>query len=85
VRVRIVKQPSGSVDGVDLSKFSQGNVYDMSTSLATLMLVSEWAESVTDEQPALVVPLDHPEIKRLVGEPPEPHTVQDRRRWPRSR
>jgi hypothetical protein len=80
VRVRITSQPSGLVDGVDLRQFVIGHVYDMSTSLATLLLVSQWAEPIADEEPALVVPLDSPYIERVLSSAGSPDTAHDRAR-----
>ena len=80
MRVRITSQPSGLVDGVDLRQFVIGHVYDMSTSLATLLLVSQWAEPIADEEPALVVPLDSPYIERVLSSAGSPDTAHDRAR-----
>src|SRR6188768_416035 len=75
VRIRIVKQPTGEVDGVELWRLIEGRTYDIDASLATLLIVSQWAEPVAGEAPALVVPIDHPAVKELL----------DRRSSPRDR
>jgi hypothetical protein len=75
VRVRIVKQPTGDVDGVELWRLIEGRVYDVHASLATLLIVSRWAEPVADERPALINSINHPPVKELF----------DRRAQPRDR
>ena len=65
MRVRILKQPTGTVDGIELWRLVEGRVYDVPASLATLLVVSQWAESIVEEWPALVVPLDHPVVELL--------------------
>jgi hypothetical protein len=58
MRVRIVSSMKGDIDGIDLTKFEIGRVYDMGTSLANYLMASGYAVPVADERPALVVPLD---------------------------
>ena len=79
MRVRIVKQPTGTVDGTDLWKLIEGRVYDVGASMATFLIVSQWAEAVADDSPALVVPLDHPKVVELLS-PPDRATADDRPR-----
>jgi hypothetical protein len=66
MRVLIIKQPTGTVDGVELRKLVEGRVYDVPASLATFLVVSKWAEPVEDDGPALVVPVDHPLVVELI-------------------
>jgi CheY-like chemotaxis protein len=49
VRVRITEPLSGSVDGIDLSRYNEGLVYDVGTTLANYLLAQGWAVPVTDE------------------------------------
>jgi hypothetical protein len=58
MRVRITHRRPGEVDGVDLSAFEVGLMYDVSPSLATYLIMTGTAEPVVDERPALVVPVD---------------------------
>ena len=44
MRVRITRQPTGSIDGVNVSLFKPDNVYDLPPALATYLMVEGWAE-----------------------------------------
>ena len=58
LRIRILqKPPSSSIDGVRLDSFEPGFTYEVGNILGALMLAERWAEPVTDEEPALLVPL----------------------------
>ena len=48
----------GFIDGLDLTQFRAGNVYDVSSALATYLMASSYAMPVADEKPARVTPLD---------------------------
>jgi hypothetical protein len=56
VRLRITRQPSGSIDGIHLDDFIVGFVYDVGTTLGCYLLSDGAAEPVADDTPALVVP-----------------------------
>jgi hypothetical protein len=85
MRVRIIKQPTGTVDGVELWKLLEGRVYDIRSSLATLLIVSRSAEPVPDDRPALAIQVDPPSVVELV-DPPDRDTAADRaRRYARRR
>jgi hypothetical protein len=58
MRVRITHRRPGEVDGVELSTFEVGLMYDVSPSLATYLIMTGTADPVVDERPALVVPVD---------------------------
>jgi hypothetical protein len=58
MRVRITHRRPGEVDGVDLTAFEVGFVYDVSPSLATYLIMTGTADPVVDDRPALVVPVD---------------------------
>ena len=58
MRVRITRQPAGSVDGINLSKFLEGLTYDVGTTLGNYLLAQEWAEPVAEDEPAAVLPLN---------------------------
>ena len=69
MRVRITKPLSGSIDGIQLSRFLTGLTYDVGTTLANYLLSMQVAVPVDSVTPALVVPLS--EIKRvLLAHPP---------------
>jgi hypothetical protein len=58
MRVRITQKLYGSMDGIHLSRFTPGFLYDVGTPLADYLLAIEAAEPVNDQSsPALVVPL----------------------------
>ena len=84
MRIRIVKQPSGVVDGVDLSQLVEGNTYDVLASIGTLLVVDGEAVPVDDAQPVLVLPLDHPVAKGFRAGSDKPDAWVDRRE-PRNR
>jgi len=66
MRIRITKALQGNVDGIDLSRFAPGFIYDVGTSLGSYLLCERWAEPVADDSPALVLPLEqqffHPSV-----------------------
>lgn len=49
MRVRITRRRPGEVDGVDLSSFEVGSMYDVSASLATYLIMTGSADPVVDE------------------------------------
>ena len=65
MRLRILRDLSGSVDGVDLSRFIKGFTYEVGSALGNLLLAEGWGEPVPAlerHEPALVLPLSqfHP-------------------------
>jgi hypothetical protein len=58
MRVRITRRPEGEVDGLPLSGFSPGKIYDMNASVATYLIVMGWAGAVADYPPAEIVPIN---------------------------
>jgi hypothetical protein len=84
MRVRITRRRPGEVDGVNLSAFEVGSVYDVSPSLATYLVMTGSADPVVDERPALVVPVEdvpHPvEASRSSAAPHERAIAAERRR-----
>ena len=69
VRVKIIKQPTGTVDAVHLWKLIEGHVYDVTPSMADFLVASHWAEAVVDEQLTLIGPVDHPSVVELLNKP----------------
>ena len=57
----------GSIDGIQLSRLSKGQVYDVYTSLACYLLSEEVAEPALDDEPTAVLPLE----KKLFQQPVE--------------
>lgn len=51
MRVRITKALTGNIDGIQLSRLSKGQVYDINTSLACYLLSEEVAEPALDNEP----------------------------------
>ena len=44
MRLRIRRQPSGTIDGITLNQFREGLVYDIGTQLAAVFLAEGWGE-----------------------------------------
>lgn len=58
LRIRILqKPPSSSIDGIRLDHFEPGFLYEVGNTIGAVLLAERWAEPVTDEEPALLVPL----------------------------
>lgn len=58
MRLRITRHPIGEVDGFDLRRFQPGQIYDVGTTLANLLLAEGWAVPIDElSEPALVIPL----------------------------
>jgi len=58
MRVRITQALSGSIDGIQLSRFIVGLTYDVGTSLGSYLLAQRFAVPVEDVTPALVLPIE---------------------------
>jgi hypothetical protein len=43
VRIRIIRKPSGSVNGLDLGRYRQGSIYDMDPVLAEYLVMEGFA------------------------------------------
>ena len=50
MRLRITRALSGSIDGIQLSHFVVGEVYDVGTSVGSFLLSVGAAEPVSDEE-----------------------------------
>jgi hypothetical protein len=57
VRLRITRQPTGSVDGIRLDDFILGFVYDIGTTLGSYLLAQGLAEPADNDATGLVPPL----------------------------
>jgi hypothetical protein len=58
MRIRIIEPRVASVDGVDLSVFHGGQVYEVEPTIATYLIVSGVAEPGPEDSPALVIRSD---------------------------
>jgi len=67
MRVRITKALEGSIDGIQLSRLSKGQVYDVYTSLACYLLTEGMAEPASSEEPTAILPVE----KRMFDQPVE--------------
>ena len=75
MRVRITKALRGSIDGIQLSRLVQGQVYDVNTSLACYLLSEEMAEPANGESCAAL-----PAEKKTVATVLPRSVAADRRR-----
>lgn len=58
MRVRITKALTGSIDGIQLSRLSKGQVYDVYTTLACYLLSEEVAEPAVNDEPVAILPVE---------------------------
>src|SRR4051812_12080919 len=67
MRLRILSQPIGSIDGVAFDQFRVGAVYELGAQVACVFLAERWAESIGDDDtPAVVRPPPAAAIEPLV-------------------
>ena len=57
MRVRITQPLSGSIDGIQLSRFITGLTYEVGTTVGSYLLSTGVAVPVESETPALVLPI----------------------------
>ena len=57
MRVRITRALSGSIDGIQLSRFITGLTYDVGTTVGSYLLSTGAAVPVESDTPALVFPI----------------------------
>jgi hypothetical protein len=57
VRIRITQPVSGSIDGIQLSRFVVGLTYEVGTTVASYLLAEGLAEPVDPSTPAIVLPI----------------------------
>ena len=62
MRVRILRQSSGIIEGVSLSALHPGVMYDVSEPVATFLVTTGAAFFMASDQPAVVVPLGNPHL-----------------------
>ena len=57
IRIKIIQTVTHlSVDGVRLDRYELGNQYEVGNSLGALLLAEGWAEPVSEQEPALLMP-----------------------------
>jgi len=78
MRVRITQALSGSIDGIQLSRFVTGLTYDVGTTLGNYLLAEGLAVPVDESAPALVLPIQ--DESELEPAKPLPSVAQDRPR-----
>ena len=66
MRVRITRALTGSIDGIQLSRLTKGQGYDINTSLACYLLSEEVAEPALNDEPAFVLPIERKLFERPV-------------------
>jgi hypothetical protein len=71
VRVRITRPRRGEIDGVNLSHLETGIVYNLPTTLAAYLLLTQSAEAAKDGEP------DRPETMVFRGLPPPADVAAD--------
>jgi CheY-like chemotaxis protein len=64
MRLRILAQPTGTIDGVALDQFRLGGIYELGTQVACVFLAERWAEAVGDDEPPAVVRPPPPVVAR---------------------
>jgi hypothetical protein len=57
MRVRVTQHLSGSIDGIQLSRFVIGLTYDVGTAVGNYLLAMNAAVPVESDSPALVLPI----------------------------
>jgi hypothetical protein len=67
MRIRILQPRTARIDGIDLSMFHPGHVYEVESSVATYLIVSGVAEPTAQDAPALVVRSDEVMVPVCVG------------------
>jgi CheY-like chemotaxis protein len=79
MRLRICRQPTGTIDGIALDQFRPGLVYDVGSQLASVFLAEGWGEPFAgevDPQPArppnrgaalVLVVDDHTDMRQLTA------------------
>lgn len=81
MRLRILTPPTDSIDGVSFEHLFVGDVYELSTEVACVFLVEQWAELVMEDEaivvrsptaavldvaPVVLVVDDDPYVRRLI-------------------
>jgi hypothetical protein len=56
MRLRITRPVSGSIDGIQLSHFDVGQIYEVGTAVGSYLLAVGAAQPVSEEGPVQIVP-----------------------------
>ena len=73
MRIRIVKRPSGRIDGVPLERFEPGVAYDVTASIGTYLMATGYAQAVTETSTAPADRLERAEAGDRPVSPPTAH------------
>jgi len=58
MRIRILQRPAvPSIDGIRLDHFKPGILYEVGHTLGSYLMAEGWAEPVTSEDPAMLIPM----------------------------
>jgi hypothetical protein len=77
MRIRMTEPRTSQVDGVNLSVFHPGHIYEVDASIATFLIVSGVAEPCDEQSPALVVSTNEVMVGVFVGAAPPIADVSD--------
>ena len=83
MRVRITQTLSGSIDGIQLTRFSVGHVYDVNTTLGSYLLAEGMAEPAPSDAPASKLPVEEQMFRKPIapaGFSPKSHAADRARR-----
>ena len=84
MRIRILKQSEGILDGVSLAHLIPGLIYDVDPAVGRHLIQLKHAEAIPAAAPGLVVPLDNPhafeQLTKGVTVISEFHEAADRER-----
>ena len=73
MRVRITKPLTGSIDGIQLSRLSKGQVYDVYTSIACYLLSEKMAEPAPEHEPTAALPTSFSLPQAIAADHPRRH------------
>jgi hypothetical protein len=78
MRIRVLHRPAfAAVDGIDLKHFVPGHVYDVGTSLGTLMLAEGWASPVENDAPLEAPVSGDPFTSRVADSSSPPNLIRE--------
>ena len=83
MRVKITKPLSGSIDGIQLSRFVVGLTYEVRTALGNCLLAMGVVIPIDDEEPAFVLPVD--KLADIISPIQAPSVVVDRPQFGKER
>jgi CheY-like chemotaxis protein len=82
MRLKILRRPTGNIDGISLESFRVGSIHEVSTHLGCVFLAEGWAELVNDAgAPVFAPPADtvtNPPIVLVVDDDPDVRDLTER-------